>query len=216
MSRTSTTRRSSSPSITPRASPFFDTRATDIAKLLGTYDSLEDERDDEERFGEPLEAFHSSFYEMVGLDANGEEAIESDDDEDGSSGDEFDSDGYDDDDEDDDEDDQPGYGDDEIDRSSLIGNDEEQDEWDEHEYSDAELDAEEGVSVSGDEETEEVDSEGEDERKRKDLYNWDHHGQHMAYRGSGLTLIKLPLAAETWTQVALRVKTMEWSHVGIV
>lgn len=56
--------------------------------------------------------------------------------------------------------------------ASLIGDDEEQEEWDEHEYIDAELDAEEGISVSDDEETEETDLEGEDERKRKCLqYN---------------------------------------------
>ena len=145
--------------------PIFDTRATDIAKLLGAYDPLEDQHDDEELFGGPLEAFHSSFYEMVGLNANGEETVESDDEEVDSSGDEFDSD------EDEDVDDRSEYGDEEIDRSSFIGDDEEQEEWNEHEYSDAELDAEGGVSVSGDEETEETELEGEDERKRKDLYD---------------------------------------------
>jgi len=41
--------------------PIFNTRATDIAELLGAYNPLEEEYDDEERFGEPLEGFHSEF-----------------------------------------------------------------------------------------------------------------------------------------------------------
>ena len=138
--------------------PVHNIRATDLAKLLGTYDPYDD-LDDEERFGEPREDFHSYIYEMIGLYANGEEVTESGEEAD-SSGDEFDS----------DEEDESGYasesGDEEIDRASLIGDDEEKDEWEEHEYSEAELDAEEGIAVSGDEENEETESEGEDEIKR--------------------------------------------------
>lgn len=153
--------------------PVFNGRATDIAKLLGAYDPLEDEHDEEERLGEPLEAFHSSFYELAGLRANGEEVsdVGSDDEESGdSSGDELDSD------EDEDEDDEDEFGDDEVDSASFIGDDEEKEEWEEHDYSDADLDAEEDVSDSDDErdddETEfEGEGEGEGERKGRVLRN---------------------------------------------
>ena len=138
--------------------PVHNIRATDLAKLLVTYDPYDD-LDDEERFGEPREDFHSYIYEMVGRDANGEGVTESGEEAD-SSGDEFDG----------DEEDESGYSsesdDEEIDRASLISDDEEKDEWEEHEYSEAELDAEEGIAVSGDEENEETESEGEDEIKR--------------------------------------------------
>lgn len=140
----------------------FNVRATDIAKLLGAYDPLEDGQDEEERFGEPLEAFHSSFYQLAGLRANGEEVsdVDSDEEESGdSSGDELDS--------EEDEHDQSEFGDDEVDSASFIGEDEEKEKWEEHDYSDADLDAEEDVSGSDDEETE---SEGEHERKRNDLH----------------------------------------------
>jgi hypothetical protein len=145
--------------------PIFDARAADISKMLGAYDPLDDEYDEEERFGEPLEGFHADFYKLAGLDADGEEISNSESVD--SSGDEFDSD----EDENEDESDYSEFGDEEVDRASLIGDDEEKEEWEEHEHSDAELDAEEGVSVSDDEETEETELEGENERERKDLQN---------------------------------------------
>jgi hypothetical protein len=145
--------------------PIFNARATDLSKLLGSYDPLDHEHDDDnddERFGEPLEAFHAEFYKLGGLLANGEElsTTESAD----SSGDEFDSD-EDEFDSDDEESDYSEHGDEEVDRASLIGDDEEKEEWEQHEHSDAELDAEEGVSASGDEEIEETELEGEEESK---------------------------------------------------
>ena len=145
--------------------PIFNARATDLSKLLGSYDPLDHEYDDDnddERFGEPLEAFHAEFYKLGGLLANGEElsTTESAD----SSGDEFDSD-EDEFDSDDEESDYSEHGDEEVDRASLIGDDEEKEEWEQHEHSDAELDAEEGVSASGDEEIEETELEGEEESK---------------------------------------------------
>ncbi|GAB7333229.1 hypothetical protein MBLNU13_g04881t1 [Cladosporium sp. NU13] len=103
----------------------FDARATDIAKLLGAYDPLNDEHDDEERFREPLEAFHSSFYKLAGLRANGEEVSDAElDNEESvdSSEDEYDS--------DEDESDQSEFGDGEIDETSLIGDGEDDDERD--------------------------------------------------------------------------------------
>ena len=144
--------------------PIFNTRATDIAELLGAYDPLDDEYDDDERFGEPLEGFHAEFYKLAGLDADGEEISTSESVD--SSGDEFDSD--EDEEEDEDESDYGSEsGDEEVDRASLIGDDDETEEWEEQEYSDAELDAEEGVSASSDEESEETELDDEDERERK-------------------------------------------------
>lgn len=138
--------------------PIFNACATDITKLLGVYDPLGDELDDEERFGEPLGGFHSDFYKLGGLDANGEEisnwkSVDSSGDEFDSDEDEFDSD-------EEDEDDFSEYGDEELDRAFLIGDDEEKEEWEEHEHSDAELDAEEGVSVGGDERDDEEECKG--------------------------------------------------------
>jgi len=133
-------------------------RATDITKMLSSYDPHEDAKDEEERFGEPHEDLHSYFYEMVGLDAEGEEIpdeMSSD-----NSGDEFDS--------EENESDQSEYDDEEIDRACFIGDDEEMEEWDEHEYSDGDLDAEEGASASGDEESE---FDSEKERKSRILHN---------------------------------------------
>ena len=137
-----------------------DIRAYDIAVMFDFYNKYEDV-DDQERFGEPCEGFHSYVYKMVGLNANGEETIAADEEEDDSSGDEFDSD------EDEDGDDQSEFGEEEIDRASFIGDDdkEEEEEWDEHDYSEAELDADEGVSLSGKEETE-IELEGEDQSTR--------------------------------------------------
>ena len=145
--------------------PIFNARATDIAKLLGAYDPLEDEDDDNEAlFGEPLEGFHSDIYKLAGLDANGEEISNTDLVD--SSGDEFDSDEDEFDSDEEDEYDYSEYGDEQLDKSSLVGDDEETEEWEEHEDSDADLDEEEGVSASGDErDDEETELEGEEERK---------------------------------------------------
>jgi hypothetical protein len=145
--------------------PIFNARATGITKLLGAYDPLNDENDDEECFGEPLEDFHSDFYKLAGLDANGEEISNTESVD--SSGDEFDSDEEEFDSDENDDSDYSEYGDEELDRAFLIGDDEEKEEWEEHEHSDADLDAEEGVSASDDEleDDEETELEREGERK---------------------------------------------------
>ena len=153
--------------------PIFNTRATDITKLLGAYDPLDDEYDvdDDERFGEPLEGFYSDFYKLGGLDANGEEVSGTESVEPYSSGDEYYSDEGEFDSDEEDEYDESEYGDEEIDRAYFIGDDEENEEGEEHEHSDADLNAEEGVSVSDDVETEETELEGEEERKASALHN---------------------------------------------